>query len=279
MASRRYGFDEKKIQRFYKEGRGTGNGQDYKPWLTIQDVPTLGRATRIPGHTTGRLHHFLSDIETRFFVILDWDDAVTDIREQFPLDREVTRMLAKDMGIIHPIDPASRTDIIMTTDFLIDIRSGRTTRTIARSAKPAQKLEEPRILEKLELERRYWKREGIEWHLITEKDLPRVRVGNLQWLHKMRSLHELEAPHPDYWPDRCEQFLTEFTRTRSGSIQAFLTQLEEKCGFSPGEPLTALRHLVATRRLRMNLDREFSTKDPLDLFKVTTRFEEDRRLG
>ena len=38
MAKRRYGFDEEKITRFLKEGRGEGHGKDYQPWLTIQDV-------------------------------------------------------------------------------------------------------------------------------------------------------------------------------------------------------------------------------------------------
>ncbi len=279
MTSRRYGFDEKKIKRFHKEGRGKAHGQDYKPWLTVQDVSSLGRATRIPGYTTGRLHHLLSDLETGLFLMLDWDDAVVDIREQFPLDRDVTRMLAKDMGIVHPLDRPSKTDVVMTTDFLIDIKIGQAIRTIARSVKPAAKLSEPRALDKLELERRYWKRSDIDWRLVTEKELPRLRVGNLQWLHKMRSLEGLETPHPEYWPDRCQQFLTELARARAGVIQDFFCHLEEKCGFSPGEPLTALRHLAATKQLRMNLDRRFSTKDALTSLEIGTRSDQDRRLG
>ena len=44
MAKRRYGFDEAKIARFHKEGRGEGHGQDYLPWLTIQvDRPAFRR--------------------------------------------------------------------------------------------------------------------------------------------------------------------------------------------------------------------------------------------
>jgi hypothetical protein len=37
------------IDKKLKDGRGQGIGIDYKPWVTIQDVPSLGRATRLKG--------------------------------------------------------------------------------------------------------------------------------------------------------------------------------------------------------------------------------------
>ncbi|MEY9977330.1 hypothetical protein ABH968_002276 [Lysinibacillus sp. RC79] len=36
-----------KIDKWIKEGRGTGSGADYQPWLKIQDVSSLGRSTRL----------------------------------------------------------------------------------------------------------------------------------------------------------------------------------------------------------------------------------------
>ena len=127
MAKRRYDFDEAKITRYQKEGRGTGNGKEYKPWLTIHDVPSLGLASRTFGFKTGREHHCLSNLESGFLRILEWSDSVLDIREQFPLDREVTRMLAGRMGIEHPRDRRTQVDLVMTTDFLVDVRiDGRT---------------------------------------------------------------------------------------------------------------------------------------------------------
>ena len=82
MAKRRYGLDEDKIARFAKEGRGQGHGADYRPWLTIQDVSSRGLSSRIKSEKTGRDHHLLSDVETDTFLMLDWSDVVTDIREQ-----------------------------------------------------------------------------------------------------------------------------------------------------------------------------------------------------
>lgn len=46
MAKRSRKMDiEKKI----KDGSGAGTGIEYKPWLTIQDVPSTGRRTRFKG--------------------------------------------------------------------------------------------------------------------------------------------------------------------------------------------------------------------------------------
>jgi hypothetical protein len=101
------------------------------------------------------VHHLLSDIECKFFYLLDRADAATDIREQYPLERSATRRIAEDLGIKHPLDVATRTPQVMTTDFLIDVvRDGRPT-LLARAVKPAGELDNLRAQEKLEIERRY----------------------------------------------------------------------------------------------------------------------------
>lgn len=264
MAKRKYEIDEAKIARFRKEGRGVGHGKAYRPWLTIHDVPSLGRVSRIFSFKTDREHHFLSDLEAGLFRILNWSGAVTDVREQFPLDRDVTRMLAQKMGIVHPRDPKSRVDIVVTTDLLVDVRLGGRAQTIAYSVKPSSALADQRILEKLELERRYWARAEIPWHLVTERDLPERRILNLEWLHEMQSLLHEDVSHPDYWSDRCDRFISEFQRVRAGTIRDFLAHLEQRWQFGPGEPLKVLRHLAANKRIVIDLDREFSDRDPFD---------------
>ena len=268
MARRRYSFDETKLKRFAKEGRGTGHGSDYRPWLQVQDVPSHGRSTRIHSYKTGRQHHLLSDLETGLFLILDWADHVVDIREQFPLDRDVTRMLAAKMGVVHPRDVQTKSDIVMTTDLLVDVRLDGGVSLIALSVKPASKLEGARTLEKLELERRFWARINVPWYLVTERELHAVRIGNLRWLHEMRSLDELKTPHADYWPDRCNRFLGELSRARGGLIEDFLKHLQQNCEFGAGEAMTVLRHLAANKRIRLDLNREFSAKDRFDAIEI-----------
>lgn len=86
-----------KIEKWIKEGRGTGIGSEYKPWLNIQDVASMGRSTCLKGIKTNRQHEFLSDLERNYFYI--------DIREQFPLlPLEETIVIADELGIKHPTD-------------------------------------------------------------------------------------------------------------------------------------------------------------------------------
>ncbi|WP_241419497.1 TnsA endonuclease N-terminal domain-containing protein [Acidiphilium multivorum] len=151
MAYRQSTVDEGKIARLQKEGRGLGRGAEYKPWLMIYDLPSKGRSHRVFGTKTRRIHHFLSDIECRLFLHLDWCDEVADIREQFPLDRLVTRQIATSMGVRHPTDTANKTPLVMTTDFLVDVLQEGKLRQEACAVKPSADLKKRRVLEKLEI--------------------------------------------------------------------------------------------------------------------------------
>jgi hypothetical protein len=134
-------WTEEKIEKRFADGFGQGVGADYKPWLTVgRSTPSLGTSNRSGGRTTGRVHHFLSDIERNAFLIYDWAASVVDIREQFPLDRGETRAIAEAMGVRHPIYPKSDVPVVMTTDFLLDTAvDGRATQ-VARAVKPSAKL-------------------------------------------------------------------------------------------------------------------------------------------
>lgn len=112
-----------------------------------------------------RVHHFLSDIEVALFYVLDWHDAVSDIREQFPLDREETQEIASRLGAGYPVDRHTRVPLVMTTDFLVDSSIDGSTRRVAYAVKPSKALAEARTAvrtaEKLEIERHY--RLGKAW--------------------------------------------------------------------------------------------------------------------
>jgi len=87
--------------RWLKDGRGSGSGAEYSPWLTVRDVPSKGRVHRVQGHLTPRTHHLLSALELSTFLLLEWNPLVTDIREQYPLNVEETLEIAKELGIRH----------------------------------------------------------------------------------------------------------------------------------------------------------------------------------
>lgn len=183
MARVRYGFNEKKIKRFIDEGRGLGTGKSYKPWLTVADVPSLGRSHRIYITKTERFHHLLSDNEYYAFLLQWWDDTVTDIREQFPiLDRRETIGIAALLRIPYPVDVRSGAPYIITTDLLVNKSKKNKTETIAYAIKPEKDLSNHRTIEKLEIERRYWERQNIQWKLLIDCQLRTQFTKNLAWV-------------------------------------------------------------------------------------------------
>lgn len=270
MAKRRYAMDEAKIARFEKEGRGRGSGAAYLPWLTIQDVPSSGRRSRVFTPLTGREHHLLSDIETSVFFVFHWNDDVLDLREQFPLDRAETRRLAAELGVPHPKDRHTGVDIVMTLDLLVDLRTAASPLCMPVSCKSFEDLEDMRTLEKLEIERLYCRMRWGEWHLMTDRDYSEEYVKNLRWVHEMCSLENFEAPHPQYWTDCCDSVLQTLRSSPSKSLRGALDAAEANRRLRPGDALPAFRHLLATKKISMDLMVPFDDYMPVAALRVTT---------
>lgn len=77
MSKRKRTFE---IEKWIKQGRGSGIGADYKPWLKIQDVSSEGRSTRLKGIKTSRQHEFLSDLERNYFYLTEHSDFVSSFK-------------------------------------------------------------------------------------------------------------------------------------------------------------------------------------------------------
>lgn len=171
------------IARWRKQGRGCGEGANYKPWLRVRDVPSKGRSSRIKGLKTHRIHHLLSDLERNHFLHLDFNPSVTDIREQFPLfPLDEPMAIARELGIRYPCYPGTTTPCVLTTDFLVIYRDQHgSLQTSARTIKYSRDLADKRVLEKLEIERVFWKIRGVPWKIGME-DLNQRLVTNLNWL-------------------------------------------------------------------------------------------------
>lgn len=119
-----------KVEKWIKEGRGSGIGADYKPWLNIQDVSSLGGSTRLKGIKTNRQYEFLSDLERNHFYLTEYYNFL-DIREQFPLlPLEETIVIADELGLKHPTNPKTNEPVVMTTDFEFNLKWSNKIKTL-----------------------------------------------------------------------------------------------------------------------------------------------------
>ncbi|MFL8938998.1 TnsA endonuclease N-terminal domain-containing protein [Rossellomorea oryzaecorticis] len=253
MAKRKLEWTEKKIAKYIKEGRGSGELKSYKPWLTVQDVPSDGRSHRINGWKTNRIHHLLSDLERDYFYLLNWAKDVIDIREQFPLDREKTYEIASERNINHPIDSKTGTPIVLTTDFLITKRINGRIQYFARTIKPSELLNHPRTIEKFEIERAYWQEKDIDWGIVTEREIPMQYVKNIIWLY---NAFNLENDDERYFADIL--YHTIANEEKAKKLSEIVSKFEADYNLDKGAAIHLLRYLFAQKMIRFNMEQKFS---------------------
>lgn len=236
------------IKRLTVEKRGQGHGKHYKPFLTVRDVPSKGRVHRRPALTHGRIVHLLSDLELSTFLLFDWDLSVTDIKEQFPLDPEKTAKISERLGISHPA--VSGVTQVMTTDFLLDTLENNKVVQVAISVKYSDELEDARVIEKQELERRYWESLGIQWYLFTEKEVPFTLIQNIKWLIPHMYSYDLnQAGQIEVFNTINEAILI----YPNDKIAVVMKYLDEKHKVDGGTYLSYLRHLLAQNAFTWDL--------------------------
>lgn len=252
MSKRKRIENEKTIQDKIKEGRGQGRLGDYKPWIYIQDVASKGISPRIKGWKTGREHHLLSQLELKYFFLLEWSEQIIDIREQFPLYLDETLALAKELAIPHPPKSNPNQPIVITTDFLITIRQSIGIQEYARTVKYSKDLNSKRVLEKFEIERQYWERRNINWGIVTELDIDTVFSENIKQLHP---LLDLKSNHPQISSvivHKAKEIMNPLLN-QTMPLWEIAKVCDEKLSLERGISLTIMWHLFATREWKINM--------------------------
>lgn len=169
------------VLRWIRAGYGQGEGDGFKPFVYVRDVPSEGTSSMVRSRITGRTHHYLSSGEFSVHLLAEYSRTIVDIREQYALlPWEETQEIAAKLGIKHPVIPFTKTPSVLTTDLLLSFKEPDGVRLVAISFKLEKDLTR-RTLEKLLLERAYWNRRGITWQLVTDKNLPSIRAGNLRF--------------------------------------------------------------------------------------------------
>lgn len=173
--------------------------QGYKPYLTVRDVNKVGRRHWLQCPIQNRPVHLLSDGELRAYTILVAQPQTAEVWEQYALDIDVTLKIAERLEILHPRDYKTGEARVMTTDFVVLNKVGSALPRIAYTFKysnqvyaevgrPVRCPKAWRTWQKFEIENEYWRRLGVEYRLITEKDATKERFWNLEFCAAHRDL-------------------------------------------------------------------------------------------
>jgi hypothetical protein len=252
MGKRNYNTNQEKIDRYIKEGRGQGEKKNYKPWITVQDFPSMGRVSRCFSWKTGRMHEFMSDHEARYFYLMLWSDKVIDIREQYPiLDVEATIKISEEKNIKHPEDSKSKTPIVLTTDFMLTVLKDGKEFNVARTVKPSKDLEKKRVIEKFEIERAYYEAKGIDWAIVTEKEIPNIFALNIEWAysaHKLEATNEASVEALQHYSLLLKNNLFKYSNEK---LQELLIAMDKDMNLENGTFLYLLKHLISTKQIKI----------------------------
>lgn len=262
MTKRNLDWTREKYNRFIKEGRGKGEGSEYKSWLTIQDMPSRGRVTRI--FDAGRIYHFFTDNELRYFYCLIWQDSVIDVREHYPL-LDLNRVLNLDGDSLYEKykDDGDNAPYVLTTSFLITVKN--TDGKIdyhARSVKSSLELDKKNIIEMYEIQRRYYEAKKIDWGIVTQKDIPVIRAKNISWVYSSLEINNDERFNENERDYLCALLIQRLNES-SKVIREVTTAFDIEINYESGTGLLFFKYLIATKQLLINMDKEIDINQPI----------------
>ena len=124
----------------------------------------------------------------------------------------------------------------MSTDFLVNTAK-KDFPKFAVQVKHSESLNNPRIIEKLELERRYWKQKNVPWFLFTERDIPRIVARNIEWLYPVQA----EVVSYERLTSRLAFYSSLFHTNFGLTLIEISKSIDVTYSQSPGEALKELR--------------------------------------
>ncbi|WP_019123916.1 heteromeric transposase endonuclease subunit TnsA [Brevibacillus massiliensis] len=249
-------WTEAKLKRFLSEGRGQGQRENYRPWLTVMDIPSRGRASRVFSRKCNRVVHLLTDTQLRYFYLLEWDESTVDIKEQFPLLDVETILDHLDESLLKRLkDPKTEVPHVITTTFVITAKDhqGREIQ-YARAIKDAAELEKKATLERLEIQRRYWESRQVNFAVVTQHEIPVQRSRNIEWV--MSALNVEDYGFSISQIQAYASILQERLLSSDQSIRSILASFEREMKEEAGTGLLVFRYLIASRLIHVNMDEE-----------------------
>jgi hypothetical protein len=234
-------------------------GNSYRPFLHIRDVPSLGRETMVLGLKSNRIHHLMSDLEYFYFLLCEFLLHVVDIREQFALvPWELPQAIARGFSFTYPRYFGTKIPYVMTSDFVLTVLlPDGTQREIVLSVKPAKALnsKDPKYNSTIRsptIEREYWLRLGVEWHLCADRMLPMTKIRNLEFTRSAMMSKEL-----DYLnlliPEFATGLINKWTANKFASLNDLLRHSALSLNLSLSNSFVLFGRAVWTHILPLNL--------------------------
>ena len=264
-------WTEEAVARLQREGRGQGRLSTYSPWVHITDFYSEGRTHEPYSHKTGRQHQLLSDGERDAFLMLEWDRDVIDIREQYPLPRDITLEIAHHLGIRHPYYEGTHVPEVMTLDFLVTKVANGAEVAEAFTVKVQDDMNLPKVVERLEIERTVCQSMGVPYRILVKERMPTVKVRNLLWIHQAQLDPDSTEDYPGFFKEQMARMAQDIAARRyDGALVDYCTEYDRRYSVSAGTGMRVARMLLKSRALTMDLNNPQPQTAHMDCFQLST---------
>ena len=262
-------WNDSTIKRFLKEGRGQGEGATYKSWLQVQDISSQGRSTRTYSYKSQRVIHLLSDLQLYYWYLLEFDEQVIDVREQYPLlnfqelNIQMDKELEKKLFNVKTNVPH-----VFTISFMVKrLHANKKPYHEARMIKMSSELEKKATIERLELLRRYFKERNIDFGIVTEKEINKKLARNIGWVltaYDLQDYPELIGNLEFLKVDMLNLLSSNTEKT----FQNVFSKLEKSYQLNEGMGLILFKHLVATKQIIMDMSKKIELNKKIEIYNV-----------
>lgn len=231
--------------------------------LKVTTFSSKGRATRIFGYKTKRIHHLQSDNQLRVFLLLEWNEIVENIEENVELkDLEITIDDVENLRLDKFSDKEGEL-YQLHTNFLVTTKRDNIEEQVAISVKALSELERKTVIEKMEIERRFWRAKGIRFYVITEKEINKQLVDNIKWVRE--TLIDKSIENKRELAEHLYYFLQENKQEKLNDV---LEEFDVNAELKEGTALFIFRYLIAIKKIEVDMKKSIDLNEIIsDLIK------------
>lgn len=249
-------WTEEVIYQRRRAGHGSGEGPEYIPWLLAQEVSNSNTQTRVYAELAGRTLHLASELDRHLFLALEAGTDLLDFRETFPLPRELTVPLAKELRLSHPRYPKTRVHRVLTVSAMVKrrCRNGEV-REEAWDTVSQRRLARKVIPTDLKIRRACCEALGIEHHVFNEESISRATIRNLESIRgARRRVGEIDTA-PGLFDALPQRMIEEIAAAkRRTSISAFCQSFDRRCSLPAGTAIRVFKLLLGRHELLLDLE-------------------------
>ncbi len=109
------------------------------------------------------------------------------------------------------------------------------------------------MLERLEIERRYWAAKQIDFGIITQKEIPTKMVKNIEWIHSSLYTYEERGLTENSLENYCNILIDKF-RDSKYSIRKITSDFDKENDVSDGTGLYIFKYLLASKHIYIDMN-------------------------